>query len=200
MDIKRFCGRNQPHINGPTPTLHGGFVYATDGRIAARVAASSVEGSDSMEIESRVSLIGLFDRFDPDRFDWYPIPQLDTAGARKCAVCEGSGRVMPCPECDGEGEFQHGSHSYECQHCDGTGEIAFHDPEESASPCSACAGSGLDSMTGVEVGAGFYALRYLRLITEGCPDAEIGVPYNNPEGMAMWRASGVIGALMPIHR
>lgn len=200
MDINRFCSPTQDHTYGFGPGRDAGFVYATDGRIAARVAAYSVAGPDSLESESRVSLIGLFDRFDPDRFDWHPIPPLDPAGARKCVVCEGSGRVTPCPECDGEGEFQHGSHRYECKHCDGDGEIAVHDPEESARPCRACAGSGLDSMTGVEVGAGFYAFRYLRLISEECPDAEIGVPYNNPEGMAMWRAPGVLGALMPIHR
>lgn len=200
MDINRFCLVGNDEIYSRGPALHAGFVYATDGRVAARVAASSVTGSDSLESESHVSMVGLFDRFDPDRFDWHPIPQLDMTGARKCLACEGSGRVTPCPECDGEGEFQHGAHTYECQHCDGTGEIAVHDPEESARPCSACAGSGLDSMTGVEVGAGFYALRYLRLIADECPDAEIGVPYNNPEGVAMWRAPGVIGALMPIRR
>lgn len=200
MDISRFCGMHLPQQYARSPSRYEGFVYATDGRIGVRAPVHTVSGADSIEQGDRSPLIPLFERFDADRYDWHPLPPLTPTEGRRCGTCEGTGRVTPCTDCDGEGEFEHGAHTYGCKHCDESGVLPVHDPQESARPCGECAGSGVDSHTGVEVGAGFYALRYLLLIAEEYPDAEIGVPYKDPGEMAMWRAPGVIGALMPIRR
>lgn len=200
MDISRFWDVTKTGIYESMPSRHGGFVYATDGWIAVRVPDDRVSDADRLEQSDRSPLIEIFDRCDADHFEWHPLPPLTPTNARRCATCDGSGQVKCCSNCGGAGKLWDGGPTYECVPCHAIGLLPVHGHDKLAWTCCDCGGFGIDRHTGVEVGAGFYALRYLMLIAEEYPDAEIGVPYNDPDGMAMWRAPGVIGALMPIRR
>lgn len=61
---------------------------------------------------------------------------------RMCAMCQGQGKltVTPCEDCSGQGEFQHGNHTYCCKSCSGNGFGASAPGGED--DCQNCLGTG----------------------------------------------------------
>lgn len=66
-------------------------------------------------------------------------------GRLPCPVCSGHGRVIEndCDDCDGEGEFEYGSHWYECKECGGTGSNRSEPTASGGTQCWRCDGTGI---------------------------------------------------------
>ncbi|MRR49342.1 MAG: hypothetical protein EG825_00255 [Rhodocyclaceae bacterium] len=142
------------------PILRGEFIYATNGHVAVRVPASN--GIASTVCDDKIKdMQSLFDKARSDVF-LPTFPELPEAN--KCAVCNGSGIVYPCPSCDGEGEFEYKWHDYECKECGGYGQVDDGD-EDQKETCEYCAGSG-HAQQPVKVKDFIFDRRYLSKIKD----------------------------------
>ena len=195
MDITKFCATNDPRHYLHKPMRHDGFLYATNGHVAVRIADDpAIEGGPMPQHLQNGILQKMVD--DTEDRAWQPVPVIDKASLRDCAYCNGTGRATTCPVCDGEGEFEHFGDWYDCRRCETTGQVAAKSANDAAT-CSYCSGSGQDASQSVEVGGAHIAARYLHLIATEIPGAEIGIS-KNPLGVQIIRAPGVVGCVMPM--
>ena len=195
MDITKFCTTNDPRHYLHKPMRHDGFLYATNGHVAVRIADDpAIEGGPMPQNLQNGILQKMVD--DTEDRTWQPVPVIDKASLRDCAYCNGTGCAKTCPACDGEGEFEHFGDWYDCKRCETTGQVAAGSANDSTT-CSYCFGSGHDASQSVEIGGAHIAARFLRLIAAEIPDAEIGIS-KNPLGVQIIRAPGVIGCVMPM--
>lgn len=128
------------------------------------------------------------------RLDTITLPEL-----KLCRECKGKGRVYEtkCPDCDGEGDFQHGSHWYQCQECNGDGSTLSTTPthpDHAPTTCSSCAGTGETPRHAAAMGA-HYGSHYLRLLAS-LPNCEITAP-EHPMAATFCRFDGGIAVVMP---
>lgn len=195
IDIAPFCDRAGTRSDLQKPMRHGAHVVATDRHILVmieapdgdypRVSDSIAEAIARMEEEPYAGLrIAMMDLALPD-----PI---------HCRFCDGNGHAFRiiCDECDGDGEFVHGSHWYECKACDGNGYvIASHDCQEAERVvCNKCGGYGEEFLS-VRVGETHYQRKYLALL-KSLPNCQLE-PNAHPEGAARFTFDGGRGYLMP---
>lgn len=172
-----------------TPFLLGEFVYATNGHVAVRVPR---DGLDYKEIENgKVREIGdLFAKSTRDT--WTDIPTLPER--IPCKHCNGSAVQVECDDCDGNGEFDHGMHTYECQKCRGSGQVTGRVGKQQ--PCNNCDGTGAKSNQPVAVGEASYDRRYLAKIID-LPNIKFSPTlYENGPGYFVF--DGGEGLLMPM--
>jgi hypothetical protein len=137
IDLQRFCaGESDLRFYLRAPIAHKGFRYATNGHICVRVAAPE-EAETVSEHKVAESASALFDR--ATNTDYAPLPAFDAAP--ECTQCDGVGKVKftMCPDCDGDGFFDHGSHEYQCKECDGEGALYG---EGELCECPKCLGTG----------------------------------------------------------
>lgn len=193
-DITRFCAINSYRGWMNKPFRREGFLYATNGHIAVRMPNDALvdvgEGDESGKV------IALFEKCEQAEYTWVAVPRVKAS--KNCTHCDGAGKTSECPDCDGKGEFEHGMYDYQCQRCDGAGAV----PPiigARAYTCEACSGSGIHWHDGADVAHAHYAKKYLHLIAEQFPGAEIGVP-KDEMAAAMWRCGDVLGLLMPMMR
>lgn len=200
IDIQRFCaakGESRSYMRAPW--TDDGKTVATNGFVM--IALDQVlEGA----APATTNMVGKVSELVAQTAAFTSKYPIDTASmpAIACPDCEGSGRMHEarCSECDGNGEFDHGSHTYSCKECDGNGALLFattRDADTSA-PCWPCKGSGFQSSRIVFGGhdAGFDA-NYLRLIAT-LPNVQF-VP-GGPRDMARFEFDGGLGFLMPLYR
>lgn len=195
MDITKFCAPNDGRHYLHKPMRHEGFLYATTGHIAVRIADDPAIDAEPMPQNLQNSILQKMATDTEERI-WSPAPPIGRAGLRDCPHCSGSGRARTCPACAGDGEFEHYGDWYGCKHCDETGQITAQ-PNDNAAECYACLGSGIDANESIEISGVHIAARLLHLISAEIPDAEIGIS-NNPMGPQLLRAPGVIGVVMPM--
>lgn len=199
IDLKPFCGRDDPREFLNHPWQENGATFASNGHICIQVdelQPAAAQVSDTMA--GRIQRLLTVAHANTTELD---IVFPDEA-PRECSRCEGSGFVIArtCDECDGDGWFEHGSHTYDCKECKADGEI--HRPATvemaGAKECWICEGSGTISRTiwlhanGVKYG---FQEKYLRRIAD-LPDARLFVgPDNTKE--ARFDFTGGSGVLMP---
>lgn len=119
IDLTKFC---DPGKDGryalDKPWVAGGWLNATDGKVAVRVPAAGQP--DTPAVEKRVPNIASV--LPPVDGDWQPWPNVE-----RCESCESTG-VVECENCCGVGQCNgcrcKGDH--ECGICDGTGTILCH--------------------------------------------------------------------------
>lgn len=140
FDLRTYC--RKPIV------LSTGMVVATDG--ATIMALDKYDGDVSVipqapkDIEAAITKhLSMIDQLQ----DWRPISSLPLPVQEPCSICNGSGRVnrVECDECDGAGEFLHGSHYYDCKACDGSGEAECSPAAKDsrgAQQCHGCHGTG----------------------------------------------------------
>lgn len=192
MDITRFCAINGYRGWMNKPFRVGGFLYATNGHVAVRMPDDASVDVGAGDESGKV--VALFGKCEQAAYTWVAVPKVE--GDKVCTRCGGTGKTRECPECDGEGEFDYGNHTYECKECEGIGAVpASHGRK--ADTCEVCCGTGIHWLDGFDVSHAHYAKRYLHLIAEQCPGAEIGVPAGATD-TAMWRCGDVVGLLMPM--
>lgn len=199
IDLKPFCGRNDPREYLNAPWIENGMTYATNGHMGIRInqpypgappadpyMAGRIEGELQKALAATIPLQITF----PAEL------------AKNCDRCTGWRFVVKesCEECEG-GSFSNGSHTYDCKECDGMGEINIpavrKDP--GAVECDACSGSGKVSRyiylmaNGVTHG---YQEKYLRLIA-ALPNVRFFVTDDNTR-CARFDFDGGSGVLMPV--
>lgn len=195
MDITKFCTTNDPRPYMHKPMRHDGYLYATNGHIAVRIEDDPAIEAEPMPANLQNSVLQKMATDTTDR-TWRPVPQVNGAATKPCAYCDGTGRVVECPDCDGDGEFEHGDHTYECKACDASGWVAS--PIKGAgAKCHDCHGSGMSWQETVEFDGVHIAARYIYLIGTEIPGAEIGIS-KDPLGVQIIRAPGVVGCVMPM--
>lgn len=132
------------------------------------------------------------------------LPRIEACEA--CEACNGSGVVheRDCDECDGEGEFDHGSHTYVCKNCEGTGDIDADPSPGEERTCWACdglkIGGGEKPTPGIGRGQLRLASHCAALICTHVPDAEIRAIPEGEKGFIYFRSAtqNVFGVVMPI--
>lgn len=157
--LNRFAAKGRDvRVYMLTPFTRGDWTYAADGHIAVRV--QKIERVENLDDKILTEIEGLFSSSRSNDFvDMPSLPQ-----AEKCPECNGSGAAYKCPQCDGDGEFEHGSHTYDCKECVGTGQVQDGCDEEEV--CEACGGTGMVRYQPIKVGARYFGLVYLKLISE----------------------------------
>ena len=189
--LKKFVSQNDPREYMRSPFNRGEWTYATNWHIAVRVP--KIDGIATLAEKHIPELEGLFKRTRSDNafVALPPLPPLE-----KCLMCNGTGTAYECPDCDGEGEFEHGTHSYCCKECNGSGQVEYGSTDVSA--CWHCGGTGVARYKPVKVGGSHFDLFYLHLI-KGLPVAKFA-PGAGRMDMARFVFDGGEGILMPMKR
>ena len=187
--LKKFVSQNDPREYMRGPFNRGEWTYATNGHIAVRVP--KIDGIATLAEKHIPKLEGPFKRTHSDNafVALPPLPPLE-----KCRFCNGTGVAYECEECDGDGEFEHGSHTYACKECDGRGQVTYSGGIEAA--CWRCGGSGAKRIVPIQVGGSHFDLFYLHLIN-GLPGAKFS-PGAGRMDMAMFVFDGGEGILIPL--
>lgn len=132
---------------------------------------------------------------EPGR-EWFDMSAITLPDREPCTYCGGSGyeHQEDCEDCDGEGEFEHGLHSYDCKACRGTGKVDATPGQGEKVACYRCDGSGESQQT-VRVGKALLQRRYLARIAE-LPSARIGTAGSLET--VVFTFDGGFGAVMPV--
>lgn len=145
IDLTPFCTRNDIRhcLNHIHPLLGG--VVACNGHVLIFSETGSAPPVPD-EAKLTVERIPDFEKFvrlaqEQDFSNATPVSTLSLAGYMKCPRCKGKGSVIKhdCDDCDGEGEFDHGRHCYQCKECNGRGVVGDDGAEHTA--CPECCGS-----------------------------------------------------------
>lgn len=126
--LQHFCATADVrfYLNHPLPVAGG--AAASDGSIMIFAQGLEVEPSagvtkgTAVVVEHLERLVRAVDEHS-DAEGWIDASTIELGSQETCLRCMGSGFVTEsdCPDCDGEGEFQHGSHWYDCKECEGAG-------------------------------------------------------------------------------
>lgn len=140
-----------------------------------------------------------------DRLDgWHPLPAFEPPFRdRRCELCGGTGSVMGCSSCGGEGvaECECCGGETECDLCDGKKMVIDHSRQ--GHPCPDCAGTGaLYTNTTVDRSVTIrqrkFDSHYLKMI-EQLPDLEVSLGTVPERGHALaFRFRHGIGAVMEL--
>ena len=162
--LKKFVSHGDPRKYMRSPFNRGEWTYAANGHIAVRVP--KIDGVEILPDKHAPKLEGLF---ESAFFDAYiALPTLPPQ--EECSMCNGTGIAYECEECDGDGEFENGSHTYTCKECDGSAQVAY--SGGIAVSCRHCGGTGAKRNAPMKVGGSHFDLFYLHLIN-GLPGGEI---------------------------
>lgn len=173
IQLQPFCSSDPTRPTIAHPLTQGGHTYATDGRVVVRTAAPL---ADAVE-QATPDCSEVFGENPPAK--WFTVPEV-----RKPAA-------LPCRDCAGEGKFPVTVRSAYSK-----------EPHETHAPCPWCDGTSVivpwDDVAPVTIGPARFAARYLYLIRESFPDAEIGPA--GPDTPAWLRFPGGDGRLMPLRK
>lgn len=126
------------------------------------------------------------------------IDSLALDGYESCPRCEFEGRVREedCDECDGKGDFLHGSHRYDCRECEASGIVHSDNPEIPWVTCPECCGARVrsDSVEFGDVTGRGINTNYVHLLSR-LPDCVIDWDNN---GRIPFRFNGGCGVVMPM--
>lgn len=105
------------------PHRANGFLYASNGYIAVRVPDDPAipcceNNGNSMFVDLPKNVEKLLS--NTSDYDFQPIILPEPVN-EACPKCKGYCHFIKCVECDGKGEFKHGSYTYSCKACDGKG-------------------------------------------------------------------------------
>ena len=186
--LKKFVSQNDPREYMRAPFSRGEWTYATNGHIAVRVP--KIDGIATLAEKHIHQLESLFQSASGN--DFIALPTLPPP--EKCQMCDGTGAAYECPECDGEGEFEYGTHTYWCKECDGHGQVEY--GSTGLSVCRHCDGTGAKRDAPTKVGGSHFDPFYLYLIN-GLPEAKFS-PGAGRMDMARFVFDGGEGILMPM--
>lgn len=185
IDLTRFVAAKddgRAFLRAPFATPHG--MAACNGHVAVitigDVETATEDSADEGQVELIARLSKWFQAIAALPADgWIGLDQLAEAPhtSATCRQCKGKGRceITTCPDCDGEGEFDHGRHTYQCRECDGAGSETYPTNDPKAPRCDECCGTGKSGGTqvpGTEAPQHGIATKYHHLLREA-PNAQI---------------------------
>lgn len=193
--LQLFVNPEDPQEFARIPFRHNGHLYATNRYIAVRVPddASITDTCQMDDIRAIPGMAGRIDRWiataqeDAD-FRKLVIPDAEW---KQCRTCRGAKKFTTCKECDGEGDFIHGTYNYTCKKCDGDGAHPFADGE---TDCPDCNGEGR-VLENVRIDNTLFNAEYLKTINK-LPDLELWV--NPVLDCSVFRFTGGHGVIMPM--
>jgi len=189
--LAQFCATSDVRDYLCYPNRIGSYIYATNGWIGIRIPDDgSLEARECDKLESMPAM------FEVPVAEFIDLPALPLPN--NCKACSGSGREYkePCDECDGNGEFEHGTHTYDCKRCDGGGgKVQLAIREGLGVPCEDCGGTGHDKSQIASVGSSTYLRNLLEKIA-GLPGARIQIHANGCHA-ARFIFDGGEGVVMP---
>lgn len=200
IDLTPFCSREHYRVARiGRPWSIGPWTYATNGHIAIRVPRRP----DTPEHpEAPENIVDLFSRFVSLRFR--PLTaRVPPTNLPPCRVCRGTGWVVRCRECDGEG-----THTCDCPYCDRSCDCcngngfqpgAPDTPEGRRITCDECDGTGRASDTRRVHFPGGLVLqaRYLALLQDLPGPVEMGVECK--DGPQSFRGAGWTALISPLY-
>lgn len=159
IDLTPFCSQDgsglRADIVAPFSSEH--YTYATDGRIAVRVAmvaGTATEPPPQHDIGSKVKILeGYLSRLDEAKFEPMPeveLPPIPPYVPVPCKACAATGRIhsVSCKDCHGAGQKTCPTcdHEDDCERCHGHGVIerpaTTEDDPTNVSNCDECEGTG----------------------------------------------------------
>jgi hypothetical protein len=189
--LSAFCANDteeREHLRKPFRI--GDFAYATNGHFIVRAPADAPELSNLPQGTLKNAL-ALFDKWMHG--DFQPLPLLRAPS--KCADCSGKGFrfAVTCTDCDGDGEFDHGSHTYTCKECDGEGTLD--DSSGDRRTCASCNGRGHErNAAPIRIGDAVFQHTYLWQLSK-LPGILFAA--HGPTEAGAFRFDGGCGLLMP---
>jgi len=187
IELSKFCAGDidiRTYLHKPFTFDGSHYVFASDGCIAIRVHKADGYIGDVIPAHN-MKPVASGDIFTMGN-DSFHQPITVAAPARD-ADCDCSWHgADECPDCEGNGEFEHGNHDYVCMECNGTGKVGM---------CTKCGGT-RKYFGYVDInGARFNGL-YIALIAE-LPYATLSV--NVADGKpSLFSFDGGVGAVMPV--
>lgn len=166
------------------PMSDGVHAYATDGYAAFMVPMSLLPEELELAklpdfwLKAENSISTLIDTARKAGGDLVAPPPLPAP--IRCTHCAGTGFCRPtdaCNDCDGQGEFIHGCHYYDCQECHGRGTVERDTGPRSGDPCARCHGRGEETHNPTKIGSAYINRVFLALIS-ALPNARIATPAN----------------------
>ena len=128
---------------------------------------------------------------------WTEVAGIELLEVPACRACDGKGHnhFVECEDCDGDGTFDHGQHTYECKECRGEGRVKTSEKSEGAKKesCWRCDGTGL-GFGWERVAEVLIQTKYLQLL-KALPGCLIGTA--GPLDTVAVRFDGGFGAVMP---
>ena len=184
IDLQSFCAKDDIRTYLMTPFVLDGHTYATNGHILVRVPGGGPDPEQALPETVRQAVRRMF---ATEYTDFEPLPEIPPP--QLCPECNGTGQVdeYECEDCNGNGEFTHGNYEYDCKECDGSGKVKGGECQE----YGCWSGQMLQP---IQVGAGLFDARYLRLIA-ALPNARIRAV--GPEEPAAFIFDGGEGRVMP---
>lgn len=196
MDITKFCSHGaDPRSYLRQPMRLDADVVATNGHILVRWSDMPGDYPEAPE-----TMVRTITNITNGKFSgtFYDLQCFSLPEARSCPACGGVGYhyFLACDECDGEGDFFHGSHWYHCKACKGEGRYTTSQHSEWArkETCYHCDGHG-DTHQIVHIGDQAFQRRYIAML-KTLPGLllEAGI---NPLATARFTFDGGHGFLMP---
>jgi len=169
INLKPFCGDDDPRDYLNAPFSEGTFTYATNGHILIRVARRD----DVPEVDDKSSMKGKCEKLFADNpfVAAVPIPEVPPLVEEDCDCCNGEGtHERKCGK----------SSDYPCAECNATGSVMV-EPDESKWPR-------------IEVGNAGFDPRYLRLLLT-LPNVQLSPNAMEP---APFTFDGGSGLIMPM--
>jgi hypothetical protein len=139
IDLKPFCCTEPTRYYLNQPWSVDKFTYASNGHVLVRVARRD----DVPENDAAPKVAQFWESFD-DKANFVSPPQTPKFSTKRCDHCKGSGAVILCEECEGDGVVECDlGHDHDCEECDGNGVIYAREiGEEGAICCDTCDGKG----------------------------------------------------------
>lgn len=189
--LKEFCSSSDdPRDYLRAPMRIGQHIYATTGWVAIRVPDDGTIAANDCHKLPRMPAL-----FEVPVEQYSDMPALPSGD--KCEACKGSGREFKesCDECDGQGDFSHGNHMYDCKGCDGEGKVDMLFPTGPGQRCADCIGTGCKKGSTYKVGAATYQLYLLTKIST-LPGIKIHIPTDG-DSPAKFIFDGGEGVVLP---
>lgn len=186
--IESVCEKDHPKLGRPWRA--GEWIYASNGKICVRLAASDLNAN---ELPGAFNLAAF--AWDHDQVkEWIRLKpeQILT----ECKACKGSGKGGWCDECNGCGEVE-----VKCEDCDDT---HTHDcptchrdrRSHATTPCAECRGTGkaADKKAHTKIGSRHFA-NWLLSLAADCGDGTVEIDAD-PGEKARIRFDGGCGYVM----
>jgi len=186
--LKKFCSLD--NRRWLEPWSKGEYTYACGYAILVRIPR--MDSISELENDMPKDAEGIIAKTHTQQCEYHTVSGYNSPLTVKCDMCDGKGKDIDCPECDGYGEvyFENDYNNYEfvCESCDGSKRVDI---------CPECKGTGQDVPPSERTDFhGFdFDARLLTLLS-GLPNCKLGLL--NDKGANPFIFDGGIGAIMPM--
>lgn len=142
--LKPFCAVSDARYYLNHIFKKGDFLCASNSHVLVRVPDDGTVEIPPETLENKIDIDKVLKLEEWPADGFVPLEFTEPDIIEKCGTCDATGKAYPsvdCDECDGESEFKHGSHYYECKECDGAGTLRANTGEKIA--CEDCQGTGI---------------------------------------------------------